>query len=87
MGSRHMLRGVATKIYFYMHTSRLTSSHFAKYFGDICSEYITLRAVLTYAMPDAIRVMPPRLRTLRSQATVWSDGADNTTDNSLEEIG
>jgi hypothetical protein len=42
---------------------------------------------MTYAMSDAIWAMPPRLRTLRSWATVWSDRVDNTTDNSQEEIG
>jgi hypothetical protein len=32
-------------------------------------------------------VMPLRLRTLRSWATVWSDRVDNTADNLQDEIG
>jgi hypothetical protein len=72
---------------FYKRMSQVTSSHFAKSFYDICSEYITPCAVMTYAMSDAIWVMHLCLRTLRSWAMVWSDGVDNTTDNSQEEIG
>jgi hypothetical protein len=41
---------------------------------------------MTYVTPDAIRVMSPRLRTLRSRATVWSDLVDNTMDNPQEKI-
>jgi hypothetical protein len=67
--------------------SRVTSSHFAKYFCNICSEYITPCTVMTYATFDAIWVMPLRLRTLRSRATVWSDSVDNMMDNSQEKIG
>jgi hypothetical protein len=55
---------------FYMRMSRVTSSHFANYFCDIYSEYITPCSVMTYATSDAIRVTPPRLCTLCSQATV-----------------
>jgi hypothetical protein len=56
MGSRHILSRVANERYFYTHMSRVTSSHFAKYFCDTYSEYITACAVMTYAMPDAIQV-------------------------------
>jgi hypothetical protein len=73
--------------YFYMCMSQETSSHFAKYFCDTYSEYITPCAVVTYATFDAIWVMPLRLRTLHSWATVWTGRVDNTTDNSQEEIG
>jgi hypothetical protein len=41
--------------------SRVTSSHFAKYFCDTYSEYITPRMVMTYATSDAICVTPSRL--------------------------
>jgi hypothetical protein len=58
---------------FYMRMSRVTSSYFAKYFCDMYYEYITPCAAMTYATPDAIRVTPPRLRTLRSWATIWSN--------------
>jgi hypothetical protein len=58
---------------FYTHMGRVTSSHFVKYFCDIYSEFITLCTLMIYATFDTIRVMPPRLRTLRSEATVWSD--------------
>jgi hypothetical protein len=58
---------------FCMHMSQVTSSHFAKYFCDIFSEYITTSTVMFYAMPDAIWVTPPWLYTLCSGATVWSD--------------
>jgi hypothetical protein len=61
MSSRHMLRRVANERYFYTHMSRVTSSHFTKYFCDTYSEYITPCAVMTYATPDAIRVMRPML--------------------------
>jgi hypothetical protein len=37
--------------------SQVTSSYFAKYFCDTYSEYITQCVVMTYATPDAIRVM------------------------------
>jgi hypothetical protein len=57
MGTRHMLRRVANERYFYTHMSWVTSSHFAKYFCDTYSKYITPCAVMTYATPDAIRVM------------------------------
>jgi hypothetical protein len=72
---------------FYMCLSRVTSSHFVKYFCDICSEYITPCTVMTYATSDAIWAMPLRLRSLLSWATVWSDGVNNTMDNSQEQIG
>jgi hypothetical protein len=72
---------------FYIRMSRVTSSHFAKYFYDIYFEYITPCAVMTYATFDAIWITPPRLCTLRSQATVWSDRVDNMMDNSHEETG
>jgi hypothetical protein len=42
---------------------------------------------MTYATSDAIWAMPPRLRSLLSRATVWSDGVNNTMDNSQEQIG
>jgi hypothetical protein len=81
---------------FYMRMSRVTSSHFAKYFCDICSEYITPFAVMTYATSDAIWAtcatsdaiwaMPPWLCTLWSRATVWTDRVGNTMDNSQEKI-
>jgi hypothetical protein len=58
--------------YFYMHMSQVTSSHFSKYFCDTYSNYITPCMVMTYATSDAIWVTPPRLRTIRSRATVWS---------------
>jgi hypothetical protein len=58
---------------FYIRTSWLTSSHFAKYFCDIYSEYITSGVVMTYAKSNGTRVMPMWLRTLRSWSTVWSD--------------
>jgi hypothetical protein len=45
---------------------------FAKYFCNICSEYITPCAVMTYATSDAIWVMPLQLHTLCSRATVRS---------------
>jgi hypothetical protein len=60
--------------------------NFAEYFYDICSEYITSHMVMTYSTTDAIWVMPPWLRTLRSRAMVWSDRGDNMTDDSQEEI-
>jgi hypothetical protein len=41
--------------------SRVTSSHFAKYFYDTYSEYITPCVVMTYATSDAIRVTHPTL--------------------------
>jgi hypothetical protein len=72
---------------FYVRMSQVTSSHFAKYFYDICSEYITPCEVMTYATSNVIWAMPPRLCTLCSQATVWSNGVDNKTDNSQVEIG
>jgi hypothetical protein len=72
---------------FDMHMSRVTSSHFAKYFCDIYSEYITSCAVMIYATSDDIWAMPPRVRILRSGATVYSDWVDNTMNSSLEEIG
>jgi hypothetical protein len=49
--------------------SQVTSSHFAKYFCYTYFEFITPCTVVTYATSDAIRVMPPWLRT---RATVWS---------------
>jgi hypothetical protein len=67
--------------------SQVTSSHFAKYFCDICSEYITPCAIMTYATSNAIWVMPLRLRTIRSWAMVWSNRVDNTADNLQDEIG
>jgi hypothetical protein len=39
---------------FYMQMSRVTSSHFAKYFCEIYFEYITLYTVMTYDTSDAI---------------------------------
>jgi hypothetical protein len=57
MGSRHMLRRVTNERYFYTHMSRVRSSHFVKYFCDTYSEYITPCMVMTYATPDAIRVI------------------------------
>jgi hypothetical protein len=51
-----MLRRVANERFFYMYMSRVTSSHFTKYFCDTYSEYITQCAVMTYATPDAIQV-------------------------------
>jgi hypothetical protein len=56
MGLRHMLHRITNEKYFYMHMSRVTSSHFAKYFCDTYSEYITPCEVMTYATPDAIQV-------------------------------
>jgi hypothetical protein len=56
-----MLRRVTNEKYFYMHMSRVTSSHFAKYFYDTYSEYITPCAVMIYTTPDAIRVTHPTL--------------------------
>jgi hypothetical protein len=53
--------------------SQVTSSHFAKYFYDTYSEYITPCEVVTYATSGAIQVTPPRLCTLCSRATVRSD--------------
>jgi uncharacterized protein YhjY with autotransporter beta-barrel domain len=47
-----MLHKVTIERYFYTHMSRATSLHFAKYFCDIYSEYITLCTVMTYAMSD-----------------------------------
>jgi hypothetical protein len=55
---------------FYLHMSRVTSSHFAKCFYDIYSEYITPCTVMIYASSDATRVMPLWLHTLRSGAMV-----------------
>jgi hypothetical protein len=55
---------------FYMCMSQVISSHFAKYFCDTYSEYITPCAVMTYAMSDAIWVMLPWPHTLRSRAMV-----------------
>jgi hypothetical protein len=57
---------------FYMRMSWVTILHFAKYFCDICSEYVTPCTVMTYGTSDAIWVMPARLRTLCSHAMVWS---------------
>jgi hypothetical protein len=54
--------------YFYMRISQVTSSQFAKYFGDTYSEYITLCTVMTYDTSDAIWVTPPWLR---SGPTEW----------------
>jgi hypothetical protein len=65
-----------------MHMSRVTSSHFAKYFYDIYSEYIAPCIVIIYATFDVKRVKPPRLHTLRSGATVWSGWMDNTMNGS-----
>jgi hypothetical protein len=48
---------------FYMGMSQVTSSHFAMYFCDTYSEYITPCTIMTYATSDAIQVTPPRLRT------------------------
>jgi hypothetical protein len=45
--------------YFYMRMRQVTSSHFAKYFCDTCSEYITPCTVMAYATFDAIWVTPP----------------------------
>jgi hypothetical protein len=67
--------------------SEVTSSHFAKYFCDTYSEYITQCTIMTYATFDALRVTPPRLRTLCSQATFCSGWVDNTMNGSQEEIG
>jgi hypothetical protein len=67
--------------------SWVTSSHFAKYFYDIYSEYITPCVVMTYATFDAIRVTPPWLSTLCSRAMILSNWVDNMTDNSQEKIG
>jgi hypothetical protein len=67
--------------------SQVTSSHFARYFCDTYPEYITPCTIMTYAMSDAIWVMPLQLRTLRLRATVWSDWMDNSTNDSQEEIG
>jgi hypothetical protein len=72
---------------FYMCMSQVASSYFAKYFCDIYSKYITPCVLMTYATFDVIWVTPPRLRTLCSQATVWSNRVDNTTHNSQKEIG
>jgi hypothetical protein len=47
--------------------SRVTSSHFAKYFCDMYSEYITPCVVMIDVTSDAIQVMPLRLHTLRSR--------------------
>jgi hypothetical protein len=55
---------------FCMHMSQVTSSHFAKYFCDIYSKYITPCTVIIYATSDAIQVTPLRLHTLRSGAPV-----------------
>jgi hypothetical protein len=59
--------------YNFMHMSQATSSHFAKYFCDIYSEYITPCTVMTYATSDPIRVTLPWLYALRLRATVSSD--------------
>jgi hypothetical protein len=56
-----------------MRMSRVTSSYFAKYFCDTYFEYIIPCTIMTYAMSDAIRVTPLRLRTLRSWAMIWYD--------------
>jgi hypothetical protein len=53
-----------------MHMSQVTNSHYAKYFYDIYSEYITPCMVMIYAMSDAIRATHPWLCTLRLRATV-----------------
>jgi hypothetical protein len=50
--------------------SRGTSSHLAKYSHDIYYKYITPCAIMFYATSDAISVMPPQLRNLRSGATI-----------------
>jgi hypothetical protein len=63
-----------------------TSSHFAKYFCDTYSECITPYTVMTYATSDATWFMPPRLRTLRWWATVWSVSVDNTTIGSKRKL-
>jgi hypothetical protein len=47
-----------------------TSSHIAKYFCDLYSDYITPYTVMIDATTDVIWVTPPRLHTLRSGATV-----------------
>jgi hypothetical protein len=61
------------KYIFYMCMSQVTSSHFTKYFYDTYFEYIIPCMVITYVTSDTIWVTPPRLRTLRSRATIWSD--------------
>jgi hypothetical protein len=66
--------------------SWVKANNFAKYFCDIYSEYITPCMITTYTTLDAIRVTLPRLRILRSRATVWSDPVDNTMNASQEEI-
>jgi hypothetical protein len=65
---------IATHVrYNFKHMSQAMSSEFANYICDIFSEYITPCAVMTYAMSNAIWVMPPRLHTLCLQDTVWSN--------------
>jgi hypothetical protein len=59
-------------IIFYMCMSQMTSSHFARYFYDTYSEYITPCTIMTYTTSNAMRVMPPWLCTLRSRAMVSS---------------
>jgi hypothetical protein len=61
MGSRHMLHRVVNERYFYTHMSQVISLYFAKYFCDTYSEYITTCVIMTYAMPDAIRLTHPML--------------------------
>jgi hypothetical protein len=48
----------------FTHMSWAASSYFAKCFCDVYSEYITPCAIMIYATPDAMRVMPLRLCTL-----------------------
>jgi hypothetical protein len=54
---------------FYMRISQVTSSHFAKYFCDTYSEYITPCAVMTYG--SCLRSYVPYARGLRSGPVEW----------------
>jgi hypothetical protein len=73
-------------IIFCISISRATSSNFAMYFCDIYFDYITPCTVMIHATSDAIRVTPPRLRTLSLRATVLSSWVDNTMNGSQEKI-
>jgi hypothetical protein len=58
---------------FYMCIARVTSSHFAKYFGDTHSEYITPRTVMSRLMlyESHLCDYTPYSHELRSGPTEW----------------
>jgi hypothetical protein len=69
-----------------MHMNRVTSSQFY----EVLLRYV-FRVYHTMhgndlCPSDPVWVMPPRLRTLHSRATVLFDRVDNMTDNLQEEI-